>query len=209
MTEDPEGRAPGDPDTAAKAGAYAAGRFAVGNRWVLYLLAGVSLLTGVLAILLPLMGTLAAVVAVGVSLLVAGILGTLAAFRERGGWQMASALALALLSLVAGVLMLAQPLVGVFALTTLFIAWLLVGGGYRLWAGLAGKGRRGAGWMVASGVLALALAVLLWAGLPENAVWVPGLVFGLDLVFWGALLFVLAAEVEPARHEARTRRGAG
>lgn len=195
MSDDPDRTARAAPDD-TEAAAYAAGRFAVGNRWVLYLLGGVSLLTGVLAIFLPLLGTLAAVVAVGVSLLVSGILGALAAFRERGGWQMASAFALALLSLAAGVLMLAQPLLGVFALTAVFIAWLLVGGGYRLWAGLTGKGRRGAGWMIASGVLAIALAVLLWAGLPQNAAWVPGLVFGLDLVFWGALLIVLAAGVE-------------
>lgn len=208
MTDDPD-RMARDREAAqdTTAAAYAAGRFAVGNRWVLYLLGGISLLTGLLAIVLPLVGTLAAVLAVGVSLLVSGVLGGLAAFRERGGWQMASAFVLALLSLVAGVLMLAQPLLGIFALTTVFIAWLLVGGGWRLWAGLTGTGRRGAGWMIASGVLAIALAVLLWAGLPDNAAWVPGLVFGLDLLFWGALLIVLAAEVEPARQAARPEGG--
>ena len=195
-------------DTAAAtvAAAYAAGRFAVGHRWVFYLLGGISLLTGLLAIVLPLIGSLAAVLAVGVSLLVSGVLGGIAAFRARGGGQIASAIALALLSLVAGVLMLAQPLLGVFALTTVFIAWLLVGGSWRLWAGLTGTGRRGAGWMIASGVLAIALAVLLWAGLPDNAAWVPGLVFGIDLLVWGALLLALAAEVEPAREAAQAGR---
>lgn len=208
--DDPgRGAAPQDDAGAAAAAAgYAAGRLAARRPWLLLALGALSLGAGLLAILMPLLGTLVAVLCLGAVLLLSGLFGAIGAFDRRGGWQVAGAFAFALLSVAAGVLVLLQPVLGVFALTTLFIAWLIVGGAVRLYAGIARRGRRGASWTILSGLAALGLGLLLWAGLPDNAAWVPGLVFGLDLVFWGLLVIALAGAVDgPDRDADRETKG--
>ena len=46
--------------------------------------------------------------------------------------------------------------------------------------------------MIASGVLSLGLAVLLWFSLPGAALWLPGLLLAVDLILYGTLLIALA-----------------
>lgn len=174
------------------AAAFEAGRVAAGNRWMLYIVGGASIIAGLAAIFMPFIASFAAAVTVGACLVFSGIVGLIAAFRRRDYWHMASAFGLSLLAIVAGVLMLLQPLAGIFALTTLIIAWLGASGALRVYYGIRRRHERGAGWMLASGIASVAVALLLWFGMPFNAAWVPGLVLGLDLLIWGALLIALA-----------------
>ena len=53
--------------------------------------------------------------------------------------------------------------------------------------------------MLALGVLSLALAVMLWIGLPFSATWVLGVLLGVDLVTWGALMIALAVRIGRAQ----------
>jgi uncharacterized membrane protein HdeD (DUF308 family) len=47
------------------------------------------------------------------------------------------------------------------------------------------------GWMIFSGLTSLFLAILIWAGWPETALWVPGLLLGINLIFGGwSLLYI-------------------
>ena len=59
--------------------------------------------------------------------------------------------------------------------------------------------------MMLSGLAAFAVALLLWFGFPFNAIWLPGLVLGFDLMLWGALLIVLSRK--PARASGADRGG--
>lgn len=172
--------------------AFEAGKAAAENRWLLYTVGGACLLAGGAAIALPVVASLAAAVTLGACLVFSGVIGLVAAFRRRDYWQMACAFALSLLALLTGGLMLLQPFAGIFALTTLVIAWLGASGVLRLFYGVRRRHEKGAGWMIASGILSAAVALLLWFGFPYNAVWVPGILLGLDLMIWGALLVALA-----------------
>ncbi|MFZ0071652.1 MAG: hypothetical protein WAK85_10320, partial [Xanthobacteraceae bacterium] len=48
------------------------------------------------------------------------------------------------------------------------------------------------GWMLASGIITLVLAFLIYAGLPSTAAWAIGLLVGIDMVFGGAALVGIA-----------------
>lgn len=181
-------------DLKARAAAYDAGRNAGANQWVLYALGIVSILGGIIAIAMPLLGTLTAALVAGAALVASGLMGLFTAFRRHEGWHVAAAFALALLSIVVGVMIFLQPLAGIFALTTLVIAWFGASGLLRIWYGAKSLGD-GGGWMLALGILSVAVALMLWFGLPFSATWVLGVLLGIDLAVWGALMIALAVRI--------------
>lgn len=176
------------------AAAYDAGRSAGANQWVLYALGIVSVLGGLIAIAMPLLGTLTAALVAGAALIASGLMGLFTAFRRHEGWHVAAAFALALLSIAVGAMILLQPYAGIFALTTLVIAWFAASGLVRAWYG-AKSLRDGGGWMLALGILSVAVALMLWFSLPFSATWVLGVLLGVDLVIWGALMIALAVRI--------------
>lgn len=170
--------------------AFDAGKAAAQNRWLLVALGAVTVIAGLVALAMPFLASITATLLLGWILIFTGAVGLVSAFRRSQRRQIAAAFGLALLSVAAGVLMLVAPAAGMLALTTIVIAYFGGVGAVRIWYGVRSFGD-GGGWMVAVGVLSLALALLLWAGLPFNAAWVPGVLLGVDLVMWGAVEIAL------------------
>ncbi|MFZ3241827.1 MAG: DUF308 domain-containing protein, partial [Pseudolabrys sp.] len=48
------------------------------------------------------------------------------------------------------------------------------------------------GWMLASGIIDLALALMIFAGLPSTAAWALGLLVGINMIFGGAALIAMS-----------------
>ncbi|APX10543.1 HdeD family acid-resistance protein [Tateyamaria omphalii] len=180
--------------------AFRAGKSAAENRWLLGLVGIVTVVAGVIALAMPFLASLTAALLAGWVLIASGVVGLVTAVRRDAGWSLAASFALSLVSILAGVMTLVLPGAGLLALTTLLIAYFAVSGALRVYYG-ARAVRDGGGWMVAAGVLSLVLAILLFFGLPFSAVWVPGVMLGVDLVLLGALqiaLAVRAGKVAPA-----------
>jgi uncharacterized membrane protein HdeD (DUF308 family) len=174
---------------------------AVRRHWVLFLSEGIALvILGVLAIMAPTIASVAATVFFGWILLLSGVIGLIATLRARGapgfGWSLLSAL----VGIVAGVLLLGWPLSGAVSLTAVLIAFLLVEGGVSIMYALehrnAPSGRWG--WMLASGILDVFLGVLLLIGLPGTALWALGLLVGINMLFGGWALILMALHARPA-----------
>jgi uncharacterized membrane protein HdeD (DUF308 family) len=172
-------------------------RQTIREHWVLFLSEGIALLVlGMLAIFLPGVASLAATVIFGWLLLLSGIIGLIATFRARHApgfwWSLLSAL----LGIIAGALLLGWPLQGVFSLTAVLIAFLLIEGILSIFYAL--EHRRGLsgrwGWMLASGVVDVVLAIILFAGLPGSAVWALGLLIGINMIFGGWALILMALD---------------
>ena len=53
------------------------------------------------------------------------------------------------------------------------------------------------GWMLASGIIDVGLGVLLLAGLPGTALWALGLLVGINLLFGGWALILMALDARP------------
>ena len=62
------------------------------------------------------------------------------------------------------------------------------------------------GWMLASGIIDLALAVMIWAGLPSSAEWAVGLLVGINLLFGGSALIAMALHARGAASAGTTAR---
>jgi uncharacterized membrane protein HdeD (DUF308 family) len=174
---------------------------ALRRHWVLFLCEGIALvILGVLALLAPVVASVAATVLFGWILLVSGVIGLITTLRARHapgfGWSLLSAL----VGTVAGLLLLVWPLQGTLSLTAVLIAFLLVEGAvsvmYALEHRSALSGRWG--WMLASGIVDIVLGLLLLAGLPATALWALGLLLGINLLFGGCALILMALHARPA-----------
>ncbi len=168
---------------------------ALHEHWVLFLVEGVVLLVlGATAVVLPAIATLAVTVLFGWLFLVSGIVGLVTSFWMRHApgfwWSLLSAV----LGIVVGAMLLGSPLTGAFSLTLVLIAFFLIEGAVSIMFALDHKRELSGqwGWMLMSGIVDLALAVMIFAGLPSTAVWAVGLLVGINMIFGGIALIAMA-----------------
>lgn len=158
------------------------------NRWFFWVGGVLSIVFGVLAILMPYIATLAAELVIGAVLAMSGAVEAATAFKARRKTRIAMRFFLGLLSLAAGVLLLIDPLSGIFALTIVLTAFFLASGALKLYFAWKLHPEQGWGWMTFGGILTMGLGILVWSGLPGSAFWVLGLLVGIDLIFYGSTL---------------------
>jgi uncharacterized membrane protein HdeD (DUF308 family) len=165
------------------------------EHWVLFLVEGIVLVVlGVLAILLPPLATLTFTILVGWLLLISGIMGLITTFMARGAPGFWWALLSAVLGIAAGLVLLARPVSGAISLTLLLIVFFIIEGVASIMYAIEHKNELSGrwGWMLASGIIDLVLAAMIWAGLPSTAEWALGLLVGINLLFGGSALIAMA-----------------
>ena len=167
------------------------------DHWRLFLAEGIVLsVLGLAAIVVPPIAGLLTTLFLGWLFLIAGLVGLVATLRARQapgfGWSLLSAL----VAVIAGCVLLWNPLQGLVTLTYVLIAFFIVDG--ILIIGLAIAHRRQLSgkweWMMINGVIDLVLAGIVISGLPGTLVWALGLLVGIDMVFGGASLIAMALE---------------
>ncbi len=181
-------------------------RQTVSHHWVLFLCEGIALLIlGGLAIVVPVLASLAATVLFGWLLLLSGVIGLIATVRARHAPGLWWSLLSALLGIAAGAVLLGWPAQGLFSLTAVLIVFLFIEGLLSIFYALEHrKGVSGRwGWMLASGLVDLVLGAILVAGLPGSAAWALGLLIGVNMIFGGWALIVMALAARPAGVSAR------
>jgi uncharacterized membrane protein HdeD (DUF308 family) len=163
--------------------------------WLMFLIEGiVLLLLGVGAMVVPPLAGVTATIILGWLFLIGGIVGLASTFGARRAPGFAWSLVSALAALVAGLVLLWNPLAGLVTLTYVLIAYFVADGLFQI--GLAIAHRRELmgrwEWMAFSGVVDLILAGVIIAGLPWTLAWALGLLVGIDLVFGGIALISMA-----------------
>jgi uncharacterized membrane protein HdeD (DUF308 family) len=163
--------------------------------WRLFLTEGIILfVSGVLAIVVPPIATIAVEILIGWLLLVSGVVGLIATLRARSAPGFVWSLVSAILGIVAGIVLLAWPLSGALSLTLILTVFLVLEGVVSILYAFEHKrelsGRWGA--MLFSGIVDLILAGIIFAGLPGTAAWAIGLLVGINLVFGGSALIAMA-----------------
>ena len=173
---------------------------AIRRHWVLFLTEGIVLvILGILALLAPVVASVAATVFFGWLLLLSGIVGLFTTFRARHApgfwWSLVSAA----IGIVAGVLLIGWPLLGTLSLTAVLIAFLFAEGLVTIMYALEHRNALSGrwGWMLASGIVDVGLGVLLLIGLPGTALWALGLLLGISLIFGGWALIFMALHARP------------
>lgn len=174
---------------------------ALHDHWLLFLIEGVVLLVlGAIAIVIPPFATLAVTFILGWLFLFSGIVGLVATFYMRAApgfwWSLISAA----LSILVGGMLLARPITGAFSLTLVLISFFIIEGVVTIMFAFDHKRELSGrwGWMAASGVVDLILAVMVLAGLPGSAAWAIGLLVGINMMFGGAALVAMALSARDA-----------
>jgi uncharacterized membrane protein HdeD (DUF308 family) len=168
---------------------------AVREHWKAFLFEGILLVVlGLAAMVLPPLASLAVTIFLGWMFLISGVAGLALTFWARGmpgfWWSLLSAL----LAIVAGIVLLAQPVQGTLTITIVVGAYFLAEGVASMMYALEHR-RELSGrwsWMLFAGIMDLLIAALIIAGLPGSATWAVGLLVGINLLFGGASLIGMA-----------------
>ena len=159
--------------------------------WGWFVALGVALIIlGIVCILGEIETTLITVIVLGWLLLISGIMALVHAFRTRTWSGFFLYLLSAVLRAVTGYLLIRYPLTGALTLTLLLATLFIVGGVFRA-VGAASLRFPQWGWTAASGLIGVALGVLLLGQLPASSLWFLGLAVGIDLIFEGSALTAL------------------
>ncbi len=175
---------------------------AIRAHWTLFLIEGIILvILGLIAIVVPPLATIAFTIIIGWLFLVSGGVGLVTTFWMRhapGFWW---ALLSAIISIGAGIILLAWPITGSLSLTLVLIAFFAVEGIASIMYAIEHRNQLSGrwGWMLFSGIVDLILAGIIFAGLPGTATWALGLLVGINLLFGGAAMIGMALA---ARHPA-------
>ncbi|HZJ11858.1 MAG TPA: HdeD family acid-resistance protein [Methyloceanibacter sp.] len=161
-----------------------------------YLLQGVLMVVaGVLALVYPLLASVAMVYLLAWVLIISGVLQAIGLIGARDVPHYWLQLISVVLAIVIGLLLLNQPESGLVIMTVLLIVFFMIEGISKIIFALTIRPFPNWGWVFGSGVVGILLAFYLWANIPVSSEWVLGVLLGVMLVCEGAALAYLAWKV--------------
>lgn len=172
------------------------GRLRTSSSRLLWLGLGL-LVVGLLALIFPIVSTLVAALFVGWIFLLSGGFMFVGAFSIHGTGPFFGALLLGLLSMVAGVFLVFNPLAGAVALTLTIGVIFIFQGAFEIF--FAFETRPHDGWvgMLISGIASIVMAVLIAAGWPAISLVVLGILLGVNLITTGIGYIMVSRSLRP------------
>jgi uncharacterized membrane protein HdeD (DUF308 family) len=165
----------------------------IADNWGWFLALGIFLvIAGAVAILFPLLSTIAAKIMLGWIFLVSGGLLVVHAFSIKQWRGFLLGLLVGALYLVAGGWLAFFPFTGIITLTILLAALFLAEGVLEVVMAVRVRPHEGWIWLLLSGLVAIAVGVLIAYELPSSATWAIGLLAGVNLLSTGVSFIVLA-----------------
>ena len=146
---------------------------------------------GVFCIMAPLFAGIAVTTLIGMLVLAAGIVELVNAFSADSFGQGAFRFAFGALWILAGAFILANPAGGLGALTMILIGLFLAAGAIELFLAFKQRPEEGWIWMLAGGIVSIALAVFLIAQWPASGIWAVGIFVGVRMLMRGWVLTAL------------------
>jgi len=163
------------------------------SSWIwMAILAVISLVGGVWALLNPPAATLAATLIAGWTFLFLGIVQIIQSFQVKDWPGFLWGLLFGVLLLLAGLSLVFNPLAGMISLTLLVAALFLATGVVKVVYAFSLRPISGWGWVLVSGVVSIALAVMIMADFPWSAAAVLGILLGVELISNGVLFLLIA-----------------
>jgi len=153
------------------------------------------LVLGLIAIIVPVVFTFGFELFIGWLLLIGGAMQGWRAIKTRHSPGFWASLAAAILAIIVGVLLIARPMEGVITLTILLTLFFLIEGISKIFMAFSMREYANWGWLLFSGLLALAMAAIIYFGWPGTAMWVLGLLVGINMLFFGYSLIILYSEL--------------
>jgi uncharacterized membrane protein HdeD (DUF308 family) len=165
--------------------------------WWLFLFGLLLVVCGTAAIVFPLVTaatSMVAVIALAVALMVAGI-ATIVTSVWAGKWSgMLVQMLVGILYLVVGMIVIEHPLKSLVALTLFVAALFIVVGAFRTVAALIIRFPHW-GWALLNGLLTFLLGMVIARHFAESALWVAGLLIGIEMLFHGWTWIMLSQAI--------------
>ncbi len=172
----------------------------VRSHWCWFLLLGALLLVcGTLAVVFPIITSVFAISLLSIVLLVAGVATLVGAFWT-GKWSgFLVQVLVGLLYLAAGFVVSEQPGTSILVLTIYVAVSFMVMGIFRILAAMMLRFPQW-GWALLNGCVTFLAGLVIFRHLPTYAVWVIGLLVGLEMIFsgWAWIMLALAIKRIPA-----------
>lgn len=157
----------------------------------------VFVILGIIALGSPYALTLAVDLMLGWIFIICGIISIVSAFFS-GNWGRFLLIVLSgIVFVIAGILLVANPLKGVLTLALILAAFLLVEGIFKIIYAIQMKATQNWGWVLASGIISLILAILIWVQWPASVV-IIGLLIGFYILFSGVSMVMLSIAARSA-----------
>ena len=173
------------------------------KRWWLFLLLGALLvLGGIVAVAYPFVSSVGAMIVLGIVLIVSGIFTIIGAFWA-GKWSaLLLQLLVGILYVMAGMAIRDAPVESTALLTMFIAAFFIVVGVFRTIVALVERFPQW-GWALLNGVITLMAGVIIYDTFPVSALWLIGLLVGLELLLngWTWIMLSLVIRQSPEGEE--------
>jgi len=163
--------------------------------WCWLLTLGILLVVcGTAAVVAPLVATKIAVDILAAILLIAGVATVVTSFWA-GKWSgILVQLLIGVLYIVAGFIITGSPMMSILIITIFLAATFIVGGAFRAIAAIVVRFPQW-GWALLNGLITMLLGIVIYRHLPYSALWVVGLLVGIEMLFAGWTWIMLALAV--------------
>jgi uncharacterized membrane protein HdeD (DUF308 family) len=157
--------------------------------WWDVVIGGILVGTGVVVLGDVVVASVVSVLFLGWTLVIGGVVGIVASLMLIGGGDFWIGTLASVLAAVSGVVLLRNPETALLALALAIGAVMLVSGITRLAAAVQNREARLA--LVLSGLLSIVLALIILIRWPSSALWLVGMVLGIQLIVDGATLILI------------------
>jgi len=155
------------------------------------LLGIITIVLGVLALLTPFVAGETMLVVIGVLITAAGVLRVIWAFAAPTPGKGFSKVLLGVLTVIAGLAILANPMMASGILSILLAAYLLMDGIVEIIVAMTLDGVPGKGWLLTGGLVSVLLGCLMFFQFPLSGVHAIGVLLGLKLMMVGSAALAL------------------
>ena len=156
------------------------------KHWKLFAAEGVFfIILGTIAIIIPQVFTVGIALFLGWLLLIGGIVQIIRAVSMIKMPGFSLWFFIGLLQTVVGYFLVAKPAEGAMTLTMLLTLFFGMEGIVKVYLAFMIRPLARWGWVFFSGLTSLLLAIIVWAGWPGTALWVLGLLLGINMIFLG------------------------
>jgi len=143
----------------------------------------IAIILGMLCMVMPGITGLSVVTMVGVLVLVGGIVRMIWAFKAGSFGKGLLVFLVGGLTLLAGIILLANPLFAAGMLTIILAIYFIADGISEIAAGMGNSG-----WLVFAGIVSILLGIMLWRQFPLAGVFAIGILFGIKMFMVGMIM---------------------
>jgi uncharacterized membrane protein HdeD (DUF308 family) len=163
----------------------------------------IAIVAGVAALLSPLVAGLSIAIAVGVLIVASGLSRLFLAFKMGSFGHGLLVFLLGLLSIVVGGYMVSRPGMALATLTLVLAVYFAVDGVFQIIWSFRLRPIKGWGWSLFSGVVSLALGIMIWRQFPVSGMWAVGTLAGIHMIFGGSSIASICGAARGAAKQAQ------